>query len=96
MTQSLKGNNECLFTTYSFVLWKIYISIINDYICKEWIGPSEESSRSFATNHDIDEKTVRRIKDWKTSPYNITLYTLEKICTARDLTLEDFFGLIKR
>ena len=71
-------------------------SIINDYICKEWIGPSEESSRSFATNHDIDEKTVRRIKDWKTSPYNITLYTLEKICTARDLTLEDFFGLIKR
>ncbi len=70
--------------------------IICDFITKEWIGPSEESMRAFATNHDIDEKTVRRIKNWKQAPYKITIYTLEKICTARDLTLEEFFGLIKK
>lgn len=70
--------------------------IINDFITREWIGPSEESARAFATNHDIDEKTVRRIKGWKEASYQITIYTLEKICTARDLTLEEFFKLIKR
>jgi hypothetical protein len=70
--------------------------VICSFITREWIGPSEESMRSFATNHDIDEKTVRRIKNWKAAPYKITLYTLEKICTARDLTLEEFFREIKR
>jgi len=69
---------------------------ICEFISDKWIDPSEESVRSFATNHDIDEKTVRRIKDWKNTPYQITLYTLEKICNARDLTLEEFFKLIKR
>ncbi len=53
-------------------------NIICEFISKEWIGSSEESARSFASNHDIDEKTVRRIKDWKNTSYRITLYTLEK------------------
>jgi len=70
--------------------------IICDFISKEWIGPSEASARSFANNHDIDEKTVRRIKDWKNSSYKITLYTLEKICSSRNITLQEFFRLIKR
>ena len=69
---------------------------ICDFIAKEWIGPSEASARSFANNHDIDEKTVRRIKDWKTSGYRITLYTLEKICSSRNITLHEFFEMIRR
>jgi len=60
-------------------------NIICEFISKEWIGPSEESARSFASNHDIDEKTVRRIKDWKNTSYRITLYTLEKICSSRGI-----------
>ena len=71
-------------------------NIICEFISKEWIGPSEESARSFASNHDIDEKTVRRIKDWKNTSYRITLYTLEKICSSRGITLQEFFKLIKK
>jgi len=69
---------------------------ICDYISREWIGSKEESIRAFATDHDIDEKTARRIRNWKISPYRITLYTLEKICMSRDTTLEEFFKIIKR
>lgn len=70
--------------------------VICEYISREWIGSKEESVRSFATSHDIDEKTARRIKEWKKTPYRITLYTLEKICLSRELTLEEFFKMIKR
>lgn len=69
---------------------------ICEYICMEWIGTNDDSVRAFATNHDIDEKTVRRIKEWKKSKYRITIYTLEKIFSSRAITLEDFFKLIKR
>jgi hypothetical protein len=75
---------------------QIIYDTICDYISREWLGTREESIRAFATNHYIDEKTVRRIKDWKKSPYKITLLTLEKICTSRDITLEEFFKIIKR
>lgn len=71
-------------------------NIICEFISHEWIGTREESVRSFATNHDIDEKTARRIRDWKNSPYRITLYTLEKICSSRNITLEEFFKMIKK
>jgi DNA-binding Xre family transcriptional regulator len=77
-----------------------YVRDLYDTICEfisdKWIGSKARSVRAFATNHDIDEKTVRRIKDWKTTPYRITLYTLEKICSSRDITLEEFFKMIKR
>lgn len=69
---------------------------ICEYISREWIGSREDSIRAFAMDHDIDEKTVRRIRAWKTAPFKITIYTLEKICVARDITLEQFFKLIKR
>jgi hypothetical protein len=69
---------------------------ICEYISREWIETKEESVRAFATNHDIDEKTARRIRDWKTTHYRITLTTLEKICLSRDITLEEFFRKIKR
>lgn len=70
--------------------------VICEYISREWIGSKDESVRAFATSHDIDEKTARRIKDWKITPYKITLYTLEKICLSRDITLDEFFKAIKR
>lgn len=69
---------------------------ICEYISDKWIGQSNESLRSFATNHDIDEKTVRQIEQWKKKRYKITIGTLEKICKARDLTIEKFFKLINR
>lgn len=69
---------------------------ICEFISQEWIGRSNDSARAFATNHDIDEKTVRRIRDWKKESYKITIHTLEKICLSRDITLEEFFKQINR
>jgi len=73
------------------------MSIINkkvcNYIAKEWISISK-SNRSFALDHNIDEKTVRKILD-KEDGYRIPLSTLEKICEAKEMKLSDFFLLIK-
>lgn len=69
---------------------------ICDYINKEWITPWNGSARSFAEEHDIDEKTVRQITNFKKTPYKIGLYTLEKMCNSKGLTLENFFKLIGR
>jgi hypothetical protein len=85
-----------LYSKYFICYVRDLYDTICEYITREWIGTREESVRSFATDHDIDEKTVRRIRDWKTNPYKITLYTLEKICSSRNITLEHFFGKIKR
>ncbi len=71
-------------------------AVICRYINKEWITPWQESSRAFANEHDIDEKTVRKIKESNKTPYSISLYTLEKMCIARGITLEHFFSLIKK
>lgn len=83
--------------------YKIFICLMLDlsadicnYINKEWIGRWEGSMRSFADEHDVDEKTIRQIIDFKKTSYKISLYTLDKMCTARDLTLEEFFRQIKR
>lgn len=64
---------------------------ICDYISKEWIGEDQPKTQ-FALNHNIDEKTARRIFGDKT--YTITLYTLNKICEARGVKISDFFKLI--
>jgi hypothetical protein len=69
---------------------------ICDYINKEWIAKWEGSIRSFADEHDVDEKTVRQIIDIKNTPYKIGLYTIENMCIARGITLGIFFSLIKR
>lgn len=69
---------------------------ICEYITKQWINTWDGSARKFATEHDIDEKTVRKIIDYKKNPYSISLYTLEKMCVARDITLESFFKEIGR
>lgn len=69
---------------------------ICDYINKEWITHWEGSIRSFAQEHDIDEKTVRQIVNFRKVPFKISLYTLEKMCKAREISLGYFFELIGR
>ncbi len=59
-----------------------------NYIAKQWIAVSK-SNRSFALDHNIDEKTVRKIL--KDEGYIIPLETLSRICEAREIKLEDFF-----
>jgi hypothetical protein len=64
---------------------------ICNYIAKEWITPSK-SNRAFALDHNIDEKTVRKIL--QKDGYNLPVKTLAKICEAREMKLLAFFSLI--
>ncbi len=64
---------------------------ICNYIAKEWISKSK-SNRSFALDHNIDEKTVRKIL--KENGYNMPVKTLQKICEAQEINISDFFILI--
>lgn len=66
---------------------------ICNYIAREWVS-EYESNRSFALDHNIDEKTVRKII--KTDGYRIPVKTLFKICEAREISLSYFFSLISR
>jgi len=66
--------------------------IICTYIAKEWIR--DQSNRSFANEHNIDESTVRKILELylgKINDYRIPVITLLKICESREITLSDFF-----
>ncbi len=65
--------------------------LICNYIAKEWIE-KHKSNRSFALDHNIDEKTVRKILEKE--GYRIPVFTLKKICDAKEITLSDFFKLI--
>jgi DNA-binding Xre family transcriptional regulator len=62
--------------------------LIVEYIAREWVDKAV-SQNNFATEHGIDEKTVRRIKTDK--DYQISLITILKICEAKEITLSDFF-----
>lgn len=64
---------------------------ICNYISSEWIA-SSKSNRTFALDHNIDEKTVRKIL--QNDGYRIPVKTLHKICEAREIRLFDFFKLI--
>lgn len=64
---------------------------ICEFISNEWIGENQAKTE-FALNHNIDEKTVRRIYNDKN--YAITLSTLNKICEARNIKLSEFFKLV--
>jgi DNA-binding Xre family transcriptional regulator len=66
---------------------------ICDYIAAEWIGDIQPKTE-FALNHNIDEKTARRISNDKN--YTITLYTLNKICVSKNIKLSEFFKLIDK
>ncbi len=62
-----------------------------NYIAENWICKSK-SNRSFALDHNIDEKTVRKIL--QENGYRMPLRTVEKICEAKEIKLSDFFSLI--
>lgn len=64
---------------------------ICNYIALEWIITSK-SNRRFAIDHNIDEKTVRKIL--QEDGYRIPVKTLQKICEAREMKLAEFFALI--
>lgn len=61
---------------------------IVEYIRDQWIIPCENNSQ-FALDHNLDEKTVRRIRD--DEKYQISLITIMRICFAKHLTLYEFF-----
>lgn len=65
---------------------------ICNYIVKEWLKPwidQGKSQTSFAKLHNVEESTIRKIKGENT--YHIPVETLYKICSARKLSLKDFF-----
>ena len=64
---------------------------IVEYIRDNWVIPMDNNSK-FATEHNIDEKTVRRIREDHT--YQISLITIQKICEAKELKLYDFFKMV--
>ncbi|MEG1199713.1 MAG: helix-turn-helix domain-containing protein [Algoriella sp.] len=64
--------------------------IIVDYIKDEWVSKAKSQS-SFAVEHNLDEKTVRSIKN--DPNYNISFETINKICEAKNLKLSEFFKL---
>lgn len=93
----LRTNVRIIFFSISFICQMLSLDeLICRHIQQEWIEPWSGSLRSFATEHDIDEKIVRKILNYKKTPYQISLSTLEKICRARNLTLELFFKHIGR
>ncbi|MFT4696804.1 MAG: DNA-binding Xre family transcriptional regulator [Urechidicola sp.] len=61
-----------------------------NYIANEWVSTSK-SNRSFALDHNIDEKTVRKIL--QENGYGIPIGTIEKICEAKEIKLSSFFKL---
>lgn len=64
---------------------------ICSYIAKQWVHKSK-SNRSFALDHNIDEKTVRKIL--KEDGYGMPVKTLKRICESRDIKLSSFFELL--
>jgi len=75
------------------------VIIICRYIYANWIV-NAQSQREFASVHEIEESTVRRIKNialgTAKTDYNMSLKTLNKICQKRGISLEEFFHLIKK
>lgn len=66
--------------------------MICNYIANEWVG-KYKSYRSFALDHDVDEKTVRKIIS--ENGYRIPVETLKKICDGNQISLSDFFKLLE-
>ncbi|GEN72135.1 MULTISPECIES: hypothetical protein [Chryseobacterium] len=64
---------------------------IVEYIRDKWVIPLDNNSK-FATEHNLDEKTVRRIREDHT--YQISLITIQKICEAKELKLHEFFKMV--
>ena len=65
---------------------------ICNYIANEWVNRAK-SNRYFAIDHNIDEKTVRKIL--REDGYEIPILTLSRICEAQEIKISDFFKLIE-
>lgn len=61
---------------------------IVEFILLKWVSKIENQSE-FADTHNINEKTVRRIKDDKS--YRTSLKTIIGICEGENINLSDFF-----
>jgi len=76
---------------------KDLIKVICHYIYSKWIVKAQ-SQRDFASIHEIEESTVRRIKNialgTAKDDYNMSLKTLYKICRKQEISLQEFFKLI--
>ena len=64
---------------------------IVEFIRDNWVIPMNNNSQ-FANENNIDEKTVRRIREDET--YQISLITSQKICEAKELKLYEFFKMV--
>ena len=64
---------------------------IVEFIRDKWVIPADNNNL-FAKNHNIDEKTVRRIKEDNT--YQIGLVTIMRICETKNIKLSDFFKMV--
>ncbi|ASE64283.1 hypothetical protein CEQ15_10525 [Chryseobacterium indologenes] len=64
---------------------------IVEFIRDEWVIPMNNNSK-FAVDHNIDEKTVRRMREDAT--YQISLLTIMRICHGKNLTLASFFKMV--
>ncbi|MDO5970900.1 helix-turn-helix transcriptional regulator [Flavivirga aquimarina] len=75
-----------------FALMERVNRLICKYISEEWISKSK-SKNAFALDHNIDEKTVRRIISDK--KYAMQIETLNKICEAQNIKLSEFFKKVE-
>lgn len=64
---------------------------IVEFIRDTWVIPTNNNSK-FANENNIDEKTVRRIREDNT--YQISLVTIQKICESKELSLYQFFKMV--
>ncbi|REC49190.1 hypothetical protein DRF62_19600 [Chryseobacterium piscium] len=62
-----------------------------EFIRDEWVIPMNNNSQ-FATENNIDEKTVRRIRE--DGNYQISLITIMRICEAKNIKLSKFFEMV--
>ena len=62
-----------------------------EFIRDEWVIPMNNNSQ-FATENNIDEKTVRRIRE--DGNYHISLITIMRICEAKNIKLSKFFEMV--
>lgn len=78
---------------------KDVIIAICKYVYTNWISKAK-SQREFASKCEIEESTVRRIKNialgTSKTDYNMSVKTIAKICRKKEITLEQLFQDIKK
>ena len=78
---------------------KDVIIAICKYVYTGWISKAK-SQREFASKCEIEESTVRRIKNialgTSKTDYNMSVKTIAKICRKKEITLEQLFQDIKK